>query len=103
MNETIGVTNISCKFVWYTLCKYIIPCNPNIAFVFLLASQCEYSNWDGDGDAMGQIWNWLFNPPIGFNDAPEIFGPEAAGGDEANDPRMLGFALTSSFFTLDRG
>ena len=45
-----------------------VPCNPNIALVFLVASQWEYNNWEGDGDCMGHIWNWLFIPANGFTD-----------------------------------
>ena len=43
-----------------------VPCNPNIALVFLVANQCEYKSWEGDGDCIGQIWNWLFMPDNGF-------------------------------------
>ena len=83
--------------------KMLLPCNPNIAFVFLLANQCEYNNWEGDGDAMGQIWNWLFIPAIGLSDAPETFVVDTDGGDEASDPRKLLHVLDSSFLTYNWG
>ena len=49
---------------------------------------------------MGHIWNWLFIPPIGFNDDPETV--VANVGDEANDPRILLQEFTSSFLFLNK-
>lgn len=50
----------------FTFHNVNVPCNPNIALVFLVASQCEYNSWEGEGDCIGQIWNWLVRPDNGF-------------------------------------
>ena len=43
-----------------TKCVLIrLPCNPNSAFVFLVANQWEYNSCDGDGEGIGHIWRWL--------------------------------------------
>ena len=86
---------------WFDKIKDIIPCNPNIAFVFLLANQCEYNNWEGDGDAIGHIWNWLLIPPIGLSDVPEALVIDADGRDEASEPRILLHEFGSSFLIYD--